>query len=107
VTIAELATTFGEAVGVVPSLSAPAWLMYVLAASSEAVAPLLGRTPPLTRSAVDFFACSRMFSTRRAAEELDWRPAVDLERGVRQAVDWYRARGLLPDPAHGPGRRGA
>jgi nucleoside-diphosphate-sugar epimerase len=98
VTIAELATTFGEAVGVVPRLSAPAWLMYTLAATGEAVLPRMGLTPPLTRSAVDFFARSRMFSTRRAAEELGWRPRVDLAQGVDAAVAWYRKHGLLPDP---------
>ena len=103
VTIAELATTFGEAVGVVPTLSVPAWLMVALATSSEAVAPLVGLAPPVTRSAVDFFARSRMFSTRRATAELGWRPAVDLAAGVSEAVAWYRTRGLLPDA---PGRSG-
>ena len=99
VTVAELASTFGEAVGVVPSLSAPAWLMYALAAPSEIVAPWLGLAPPLTRSSVDFFARSRMFSTRRAALELGWRPVVDLVQGARLSVAWYRERGLLPRAA--------
>ena len=96
VTIAELASTFGASVGVTPSLSVPAWLMYALAASSEAVAPALGLTAPVTRSAVDFFACSRSFATRRASEELGWHASVDLEPGVAATVAWYRARGMLP-----------
>jgi len=96
VTIAELATTFGRAVGVVPSLSVPAWLMNALAASCEAVAPLVGLAPPVTKSAVDFFARSRQFATRRAAEELGWRPTVDLEQGVAATVAWYREHGMLP-----------
>jgi nucleoside-diphosphate-sugar epimerase len=99
VTIADLAATVGRAVGTVPSLSVPAWAMYALAASTEAVAPLLGLAPPVTRSAVDFFARSRRFSTRRATGELGWRPAVDLDHGVAATVAWYRERGMLPGRA--------
>jgi 2-alkyl-3-oxoalkanoate reductase len=106
VTIAELATAFGEALGVVPTRSAPAWLMYAVAACGEAILPRVGLPPPLTRSAVDFFALSRMFSTRRAAEELGWRPGVDLAQGVEAAVAWYREQGLLPG-ASPVGSRGA
>jgi UDP-glucose 4-epimerase len=45
-------------------------------------------------------------SNERAADELNWRPLVDLEEGIRRYVEWYRAgtqdgRGA-PDVTFGP-----
>ena len=34
-------------------------------------------------------------SSERAAEELGFRPAYDLERGVRETASWYREQGWL------------
>ena len=99
VSIAELAATFGRLLGAARPRTVPSWLLYALASAGEAIAPALGLTPPIARSAVDFFASSRAFATTRAAEELAWRPSVDLAEGARLAVAWYRARGLLPGPA--------
>ena len=34
---------------------------------------------------------SQHLSAAKAAEMLDWKPQFDLEAGLRETIDWYRA----------------
>ena len=51
------------------------------------------------RRRVDFFTKSRAFSIDKAREQLGYRPAVDLETGLRRTADWYQEHGHLPGSA--------
>ena len=74
----------------------PLWPFAVAAAVMETTLTPLGIRPPLHRRRLDFFRKSFRFSTRRAHELLDFRPAVSFSEGARRTAAWYRANGLLP-----------
>jgi nucleoside-diphosphate-sugar epimerase len=69
----------------------PFWLVSRVAALQEFLARLLRRTrpPTITRRAVYLIGRSTQFSTRRAHDELGWKPQVDVTEGVRRTLDWY------------------
>lgn len=96
VTIRQLATTIAEALGVSPPrLRVPRFLATTAAVGLELAAMLLPFRPPLSRSAVNFFTETRVFSTARAQAELGYQAGVPLAEGVRRTVTWYRERELL------------
>jgi nucleoside-diphosphate-sugar epimerase len=96
ITIHELATALAGALGVLPpKLHLPKWMVRAGAGMAEAVAPRLGRTPPLSLEGVRFFTESRAFSIEKARRELGWSPQVDIAEGTRRSVAWYRAHGML------------
>ncbi|MFO7662041.1 MAG: NAD-dependent epimerase/dehydratase family protein [Chloroflexota bacterium] len=96
VTFRGLAETIARELGVRPPwLRIPRPLALAGVAGLEAAGNLMGRTMPLSRTAVAFFSESRRFSYVKAHRELDYTPQVDLEAGVARTVDWYRAEGML------------
>ncbi|MDJ0754498.1 MAG: NAD-dependent epimerase/dehydratase family protein [Ardenticatenaceae bacterium] len=96
VTFHQFIAAMAEAMAVqVPRLSLPRPLVYAGAAVLEFAGQLTGITPPLTRSAVDFFSTSYRFSWAKANEELGYRPQVSLGDGLRRTVAWYRENGYL------------
>ena len=89
-------TTIAQALDVAPPrLSIPKPLATVGARTLELVTPLVGKSPPLTVNAVDFFTHHHQFSFAKAERELGYRPAVDLRSGIERTVAWYRQVGLL------------
>jgi len=48
------------------------------------------RPPFVTRYAVWLLGRDLVYSTRKAQQELGWRPSVPFEEGVRRTVAWYR-----------------
>lgn len=88
--------TMAEAMAVeVPRLSLPRPLVYAGASVLEIAGQMTGITPPLTRSAVDFFSTSYRFSWEKANKELGYRPQVSLVEGLQRTVAWYRENGYL------------
>ena len=96
ITIRELATAIADVLEVRhPKLHLPKWLASAGAWGAELAGPFLGLDPPLTLEGVRFFTESRAFSIEKACRELGWSPNVEFAEGVRRAVAWYRAQGLL------------
>ena len=96
VTFRELGDTIANAFGArAPSLSLPKWFASLGAAGLEGLGRLFAMTPPLSRSGVAFFSEDRRFSWHKAHTELGYCPKTDLETGVSQTVQWYRAHGWL------------
>ncbi len=96
VTIRQLATTIAQALGVSPSrLRVPRPLALAVAAGLELASMAVPFRSPLSRSAVNFFTETRVFSTARAQAELGYRAQVPLPEGIRRTVAWYREQGLL------------
>lgn len=79
-----------------PRWRLPAWPFQVAGTICEKVCMPLGIEPPIYRRRVDFFTKSRAFTIEKARRLLGYRPAVDLESGIRSTVEWYRAHGDLP-----------
>lgn len=100
-TFRELAEAIAAAVGAPPPrLSLPRGPAMAAAAGLELLGRALRRTPPLSRAGVSFFADDRIFSSRKAHEELGYTPRRALAAGLAETVAWYRARGWLePGPS--------
>jgi nucleoside-diphosphate-sugar epimerase len=61
----------------------------------EAVARLRGRTPPLSRQAIQYVSRRAAYPNDRARELLGWAPQVDLDEGMRRTEDWLRSTGRI------------
>ncbi len=75
-----------------PQGSVPRWLARILAASMETWARWRGDTQPpkLTRARVKFLGLNLHFSIDKARRELGYQPEPALEKGLQEAVTWYR-----------------
>lgn len=51
--------------------------------------------PPIFPRRVDWYRQNRAFDISRAKGDLGYRPAIDLDEGLRRTAAWYRERGLL------------
>ncbi len=95
-TFRELGETIAAALGVpAPRWSLPRWLAMLGATGLEALARLTGRAPPLSRTGAAFFSENRVFSWRKAHDELGYSPRYDLAQGTLLAARWYREHGWL------------
>lgn len=95
-TFRELAETISAGLGVPPPrLRLPVSLAQVGAAALETVGTITGRSVPLSRTGVAFFSENRRSTYDRAARELGYDPAVDVDEGVPRTIAWYRQQGLL------------
>jgi nucleoside-diphosphate-sugar epimerase len=65
------------------------------ASAAERVAGLSGRRAPITRHQVERTVRSATFVTRRAQDELGWRPRVALEEGLRRTFAARRGAAAL------------
>lgn len=69
--------------------------LWAAAVACESICAPLGIEPPLFRRRADWFRQDRAFSIDRASAELGYRPAIDLDTGLRRTADWYRGHGYL------------
>ncbi|MCS7167175.1 MAG: NAD-dependent epimerase/dehydratase family protein [Gemmatales bacterium] len=75
-----------------PSRRVPRWLAWLVAYAMEAWARWRGSPEPprLTRARVKFLGLHLDFSIEKARRELGYQPESALEKGLREAVAWYR-----------------
>jgi nucleoside-diphosphate-sugar epimerase len=78
-----------------PKRQIPLWPMMTAARLTKAVCDPLGIAPPLYPRRLDFFTKDRAFDVSKAENVLGFRPKIDLEAGVKQTADWYRANSYL------------
>lgn len=97
VTLSQLVHAVGEAVGVGVKIVGFPWYgaAWLGAAGVEAACRGLGRTPPVFRRRLSWFATNRAFRIDRARKELGYSPRVRLQEGLRRTADWYREEGYL------------
>jgi nucleoside-diphosphate-sugar epimerase len=96
VTFRQLGETIAQALGVRPPwLNVPLWAASTGAACLEMTGRLLGKTPPLSRTGVNFFSADRVFSWQKAHQDLGYTPSRELATGVSDTVAWYRQHGWL------------
>lgn len=77
-----------------PGIRLPIAPLVPLAWAAEGVAQLTGREPFITRDALKMARHHMYFSSARAAAELGYR-ARPWAEGVRDALAWFRARGMV------------
>jgi len=96
VTLADLTTRIARNVGGKPwRMKIPAWPVMSAATACELVCKPFGIEPPLHRRRVGFFTVNRAFDISKARRVLGYQPRVQLDDGLRNLAEWYRARGLL------------
>jgi nucleoside-diphosphate-sugar epimerase len=96
VTFRELGETIATALGVAPPwMSVPRWTAMLGTVGFELLGRVSGWEPPLSRTGVAFFSEDRLYSWKRAHEELGFTPAHDLAAGVARTIAWYRQQGWL------------
>jgi nucleoside-diphosphate-sugar epimerase len=71
-----------------PLVEAGAWAV-------ESFARVRGRTPPLSRQAIQYVSRRATYPTDRARELLGWAARVDLDEGMRRTEAWLRSTGRL------------
>lgn len=69
--------------------------VYIGAAVVEGLFKPLPWDPPIFRRRVDWFRQNRAFKIDKAANELGYKPAVDLDEGLRLTYEWYKDNGYL------------
>ena len=86
-----------------PLLKLPRQSLYPVALVAEALARQFGTTPRLTRETLAMSRKKMFFSSAKARAELGYapRPARD---AVRDAIAWFRAEGMVPQPGAGARR---
>jgi nucleoside-diphosphate-sugar epimerase len=96
VTVREFADTVASVLGVaLPRLDIPRILAYPAGFLTEVVWRALGKTPPLTRSMVDFLTVGHASDISKAVRQLRFRPETGLRSGIEKTVCWYRESNLL------------
>jgi nucleoside-diphosphate-sugar epimerase len=93
----ELSAAMARALGVrTLKVRIPLFVLHALAALNEALAPLFRETPTLDRrKAREMSLPCWTCDWGKAAAELGYQPAVSLEEGLRETVEWYRQVGWL------------
>lgn len=88
VSIRELVDTIARVGGGSPPRSVPYGLLNLAAIAAETAFLPLGKEPPISRRTLKFFTNNTAFRIDRARERLGYRPAFDLESGLRET--WRR-----------------
>jgi nucleoside-diphosphate-sugar epimerase len=83
----------------------PVWPMVWTGHVVEAICKPLGIAPPIYPRRVDWYRQVRAFRTDKARRELGYVPRVGLDEGLRRAVEWYRAEGMLGPAPSSPAAR--
>ena len=96
VTIEELVRRAAAAMGVVPRFRRfPAWPIVAVGHVVETICRPLRIEPPIHPRRVDWYRQTRAFRIDKSRNELDYRPRVGLDEGLRRACAWYRQEGML------------
>jgi nucleoside-diphosphate-sugar epimerase len=96
VTIEELVRRAAAAMGVEPRFRRlPAWPIVAVGHVVETICRPLRIEPPIHPRRVDWYRQTRAFRIDKARNELDYRPRVGLDEGLRRACAWYRQEGML------------
>lgn len=95
-TIEEIVRKIGTILGVDLRIRHfPFWPLLWVSAVVEFLFKPLPMDPPLFRRRADWFRQNRAFTIDKAAREMGYEPAVDLDTGLRRTAEWYRANGYL------------
>ena len=96
VTVEELIRVFARTLGVkAPRVHFPASPMRALGFLTEVVCKRFGVEPPFSRRTMDFFTKNYSFDISKAKKELNYKPQVSLDEGLRMSLEWFKENGFL------------
>ena len=73
-----------------PDRHVPRSVAYVAAGLAELAARLRGRQPRFTRAMVVLMSVDQLLDATRLCQEVDWRPEVNFQEGMRRMRYWHR-----------------
>ena len=73
----------------------PVWPVVIAGHVCEKVCRPFGITPPIFPRRVDWFRQVRAFRIDKAKRDLNYRPKVGIDEGLRLTGEWYRQEGYL------------
>jgi nucleoside-diphosphate-sugar epimerase len=99
VTLATLAATVADALGVAPPHGyIPRPMALAVAAVGELLPARMRQRAPLTRSRLEFLTHSRVYDVSKAQRLLDFTASMGLRKGIARTTAWYIQQGYLsPD----------
>lgn len=90
-TIKELVRKVGESIGIkVRFIHLPFLPLYIAACLCEFICKPFRIPPPLFRRRVDWFRQNRAFKIDKAKKELNYKPLVGIEEGLKRTAKWYK-----------------
>jgi len=96
VTVEELIGAFARVLGVdAPKVHFPASPMRALGFLTEVVCKRIGVEPPFSRRTMDFFTKNYSFDISKAKKELNYKPRVSLDEGLRMSLQWFEENSFL------------
>lgn len=96
VTIEELISAFAKTLGVkTPKVHLPASPMRVLGFLAEVICKRIGVEPPFSSRSMDFFTKNYSFDISKAKKELNYKPQVSLDEGLRMSLKWFEENSFL------------
>jgi nucleoside-diphosphate-sugar epimerase len=73
----------------------PEWAALSAASGIETLCKLFGKSPFITRKNIESTLADRIFSIEKARRELGFNPSIDLKKGLKDTVLWYRENGWI------------
>jgi len=96
VTVEQLIGAFARVLGVkAPRVHFPASPMRALGFLAEIICRKIGAEPPFSRRSMDFFTKNYSFDISKAKKELNYKPKVSLDEGLRMSLEWSKESGFL------------
>ncbi len=78
-----------------PRIKLPHWLLWPFAVTADALASVTKKPPRLSRDALRMARKHMFFSSRKATEQLGYRPRK-AEAAIADAVEWFANHGYIP-----------
>ena len=78
-----------------PYFYVPLWAAILLAGFFEKIAEITGNTPIVSKKNIISVSTGRIFDISNAKKELNYKPSVPLEEGVRDMVQWCFKNNIL------------
>jgi len=75
--------------------SVPVWLAKIIGLGMEIASKFTGKTPKITREAIDYLSKQACFNIEKAKRELGYQPRFSLEKGMKLTEQWLREAGYL------------
>jgi len=73
----------------------PKPFIIMLAFFIEITSKPFGVEPFLSRKKLKFFLMSRKYNIEKAIKELGYYPRINIEEGIKRAIEWYKERGYI------------
>ena len=79
----------------IPKFHLPFLLAKLIAISFEVLYLPFSKRPPVSRRSFEFFIKDQSFNISKAKEELGYKPATDLTKGLNKTIRWYMENNYL------------